>query len=112
MASNQSKQETLKIIEQQHKYGHPDEFKYCIFEVNQDSMAEEECVLTYNWGNSYALDLIRGKLGISKTVSNLNESPSLFHLFVCVSLSNSYLFYHSKLSRARPRCWTERLGNL
>ena len=83
MASNQSKQETLKIIEQQHKYGHPDEFKYCIFEVNQDSMAEEECVLTYNWGNSYSLDLIRGKLGISKTVSNLNQSPSLLSL-ICL----------------------------
>ena len=83
MASNQSKQETLKIIEQQHKYGHPDEFKYCIFEVNQDSMAVEECVLPYNWGNSYALDLIRGKLGISKTVSNLNQSPSLLSL-ICL----------------------------
>ena len=100
MASNQSKQETLKIIEQQHKYGHPDEFKYCIFEVNQDSMAEEECVLTYNWGNSYALDLIRGKLGISKTVSNLNESPSL-HLFV-LPVKLPYLTHIYSIIQTQP----------
>lgn len=61
--------ETLRIFEKQHKFGHPDEFDGCIFDINQESMKEEECVLTYNWGNSFLLDVIRGKLGIAKVVS-------------------------------------------
>ena len=57
--------ETLKIFEMQHKYGHPTEFDGCI-DINMSPMADEECVLTLNWGNSFSSDLIRGKLGIAK----------------------------------------------
>lgn len=58
--------ETLKIFEKQYKYGNPKEFEGCIAPVNIKSMNEEECVLTYNWGNSFQQDVIRGKLGIAK----------------------------------------------
>jgi len=57
--------ETLRIFEKQFLYGHPNEFGGCA-EINRNAMGDEECVLTYNWGDSFSADLIRGKLGITK----------------------------------------------
>lgn len=66
--------ETLKIFEKQFIYGHPNEFEGCVWDINMSPMGEEECVLTLNWGNSYLEDLIRGKLGIAKAVSFIDDS--------------------------------------
>lgn len=57
--------ETLRIFEKQHKYGHPTEFDGCI-DINMGPMSDEECVLTLNWGNSFAANVLPGKLGIAK----------------------------------------------
>ena len=64
--TNDALVETLKIFEKQHKYGHPNELEGCFNEINMQSMAEEECVLSMNWGNSFLADLIPGNLGIAK----------------------------------------------
>lgn len=60
--------EMLRLMERQSKFGHEEEFDKCIA-VNMNSMDEEHCVLSYNWGNSFTNDIARGKLGIAKIVS-------------------------------------------
>ena len=62
----------------------------------------------FNSGTSDDFDI-----GTTRFNSAVNQSPSRhFHLFVHVSLLTHIIILSFKLSRARQRSWTERLGNL
>ncbi|KAL7548596.1 hypothetical protein ACHAWF_011875 [Thalassiosira exigua] len=60
-------EEALRILGEQTLHGAPDEFEGCVG-INVESMNRGECVLTYNWGNSFSDhvregSVVRGKLG-------------------------------------------------
>lgn len=64
-------EETLRIQGEQTKYGVPDEFDGCVG-IAVEAMNRGECVLTYNWGNSFSDHVregstVRGKLGVAPT---------------------------------------------
>jgi len=57
--------ETLKILERQLKYGHPDELNRYI-DLNQISMENEECMLSLNWGHVFVQSSNQGRLGVGR----------------------------------------------
>lgn len=68
---DEAMEETLRILEEQAKYGAPDEFDGCTG-INFQAMNDGRCVLSYNWGNSFTEhtaegSMVVGKLGVTNT---------------------------------------------